>query len=562
MRCPRIPVGGGLLAAPIALSLALLLPPRAAATPDASHDPLAPLVRRMDRYFRRHELEGVTLDSRYPVSPSEAIRMSVVCQTLGYSELYRVRPSARFRRAIARHADFMLGRLDTISSHTPFDGMLGYSLLAAYGATGEARFLAAGRTVLDELMAIPTGQCILNGGLMVAMATAEYHRLTGDAAAEQKTRDILAQLPAYQHADGSFPHWCVCSRDIHYTGWMAMELILIERALDDPLIEPMLERMNAFMEGRVDPDGKSRYEEPCPGVPGCMLYYYSRASGCSYDYDTRGWTVEPGYQALLFDHFRSRQYRPVMRFLLALENRGTFPDLYGYWPPPDDPEYVWTIADTSVANMSIIFWSLATALSGRGERGVRELASYDDEAGEDGEDPLATNQLAAVAGDDLRTRPAIAGDGFRADPADAGDGFRAAPAVAAPRARRWSAVDSRFLAGASPAYECDEAPGPGGSNPGILPPRGVRLGPILPNPARAACEVRFSLAAPARVSLAIYDAGGRRVRELVATTLAAGEHSAGWDMSDAAGRAVGSGLYFARLLAGAELRSTRLLVLR
>ena len=81
--------------------------------------------------------------------------------------------------------------------------------------------------------------------------------------------------------------------------------------------------------GRGGPVGKSRFVEPCPGVPGCVQYYYSRATGCSYDYDTRGWTVEPGYQALLLDHFRSRQYRPVMRFLLSLENRGTFS-----WPHP------------------------------------------------------------------------------------------------------------------------------------------------------------------------------------------------------------------------------------
>jgi hypothetical protein len=341
--------------------------PAAGAAP--GRDPLPAMIRRIDRYLRHHEVDGVTMDWRYAVSPSEEIRQTVVCQILAYAELYRLRPTPPLRREIVEHADFLLARLNEIRSHGPFDGMLSYSLFAAYETTGEARFLAAARDVGDEMLAIPTWQCVLNGGLMVAMGTALDARLTGNELAARKSSDILSQLESYQNADGSFPHWCVGSRDIHYTGWMAMELIHLERMTGDPTIAPMLARMTAFLEDRIAPDGRAIYEEPCPDGSECTLYYDSRRTGCDFDYDTRGWTVEPAYCALLFDHERSPKYEPVIRFLDSLEDGGTFADLYGYWPPPTDPEYPWTIADTSVVNMSIIFWALTTAWTDRVARG-------------------------------------------------------------------------------------------------------------------------------------------------------------------------------------------------
>jgi hypothetical protein len=334
-------------------------------------DPLAPMVRRMDDYLQlNQQAGGVTMDWRYSVSASEEIRQTVVCQLLAYIELYRLDPRPRLRVEIVRHADFMIGRLADIQSFTPFDGMLAYSLLGAYDVTHEQRFLDRGTEITNELLATPTWQCRLNGGLMLAMATAQYALLTGNAAAEQKTRDILAQLVGEQNADGSFPHWCAGSRDIHYTGWMAFELIHLRRMIDDAHIAGFLSSMTTFLEGRIAPDGRSIYEQECPDYPGCMQYYYSRATGCGYDYDSRGWTVEPAYCVLLFDAMGSPKYQPVMAFLDSLEDGGTLPDLYDYFPPPSDPEYPWTIADTSVVNMSIIFWALATQVTERIHRGV------------------------------------------------------------------------------------------------------------------------------------------------------------------------------------------------
>lgn len=357
------------LGAALALALGLAASPALA---QAWEDPLAPMLRRVDRYLQLHQQEGgVTMDWRYSVIPSEEIRQTVVCQVLAYVELYRLDPRPRLRVEIVRHADFMLGRLAEIRSYTPFDGMLAHALLGAYEVTGEARFLAAGTTIVNDLMDIPTSQCVLNGGLMLAMGVSEYARLTDDAAAKQKTADILTQLAWYQNADGSFPHWCLGTKDIHYTGWMGMELIHLWRMTGDARIPGFLATMSAFLESRIGPGGNAIYADPEPGgAPGDSIYYYSRGSGCSIDYDSRAWTVEPAYCALIFDHVGSPKYQPVMTFLDTLETGGTFKDMYAFWPPEDDPEYPWTIADTSVVNMSIIFWALATQVSDRIARGV------------------------------------------------------------------------------------------------------------------------------------------------------------------------------------------------
>ena len=362
-------------------TFALAPAPARASAANAWLDPLAPMIRATDRYLQEHAENGVTMDWRYSVIPSEEIRQTVVCQLLAYVELARLDERARLRTEIVRHADFLLPRLAEVRSYTPFDGMLAYALLGAYDVTREPRFLAAGTDMVNDLLAIPTSECVLNGGLMVAMATAEYAALTGDPTAGAKTHDILVQLAPYQNADGSFPHWCFGSRDIHYTGWMGMELLHVRRLQDAAMIDLYLQPMTMFLERRIGPGGRSVYEEPCGGYAGCMEYFYSRMTGCAYDLDSRGWTVEPAYEALLFDHAGSGQYAPVMAFLDSLEDGGTIPDLFGYWPPPDDPEYPWTIADTSVVCMSINLWVLATIASDRAARGVPVDLVLDDVVG-------------------------------------------------------------------------------------------------------------------------------------------------------------------------------------
>jgi hypothetical protein len=76
---------------------------------------------------------------------------------------------------------------------------------------------------------------------------------------------------------------------------------------------------------------------------------------------------------------------------------------------------------------------------------------------------------------------------------------------------------------------------------------GITFAPPSPNPASGPFALRFALQRQAHVRLAIYDAAGRRVRELASGDRPAGEHALVWDLRDEGGREVGAGIYFARL---------------
>ena len=59
----------------------------------------------------------------------------------------------------------------------------------------------------------------------------------------------------------------------------------------------------------------------------------------------------------------------------------------------------------------------------------------------------------------------------------------------------------------------------------------------------------------------MFDVTGRRVATLANGTLPAAEYSRAWNGRDAAGNAVGAGVYFYRLTAGSETRIVRSIVL-
>lgn len=79
-----------------------------------------------------------------------------------------------------------------------------------------------------------------------------------------------------------------------------------------------------------------------------------------------------------------------------------------------------------------------------------------------------------------------------------------------------------------------------------------------PNPARG--SVSFAWRAPGDSRLDVFDASGRLVRawRLAGT----GARSVPWDLRDGTGRAVGAGLYFARVASGAATSTQRVLVLQ
>ena len=77
-------------------------------------------------------------------------------------------------------------------------------------------------------------------------------------------------------------------------------------------------------------------------------------------------------------------------------------------------------------------------------------------------------------------------------------------------------------------------------------PDHLGLGAPFPNPAREGATFVLALPKPSRIALSIHDASGRAVRRIDAA-LEAGWKSVRWDGKDESGRALDSGVYFARL---------------
>ncbi len=111
------------------------------------------------------------------------------------------------------------------------------------------------------------------------------------------------------------------------------------------------------------------------------------------------------------------------------------------------------------------------------------------------------------------------------------------------------------------AYALLQPSGTADVPPGALP-RELALSAPAPNPLRGSTTLRLALPRASRVSLAVFDQQGRRVRTLADGELAAGEHPFAWDGRDDGGRAVASALYFVRLETGGRAISRRLVVVR
>jgi hypothetical protein len=323
----------------------------------AAGDFVRPLVLRMDNFLQREESDGVTLDPRRLGNPPEQIRLSVVPQLLGYCDLQPLWWREDQIQDVVQRADFLIRGLDAFLAGDAADGMLGYALLRAFASTGDARYRDAALPIVEACLGLDFARLRLNRGLMAALLLAQHHRQSGDPAALAKAREIVLLAVREQHADGSFPHVCPGSRDVHYTAWMAMELHRLHRLLDDPVIPPALARAHAFLQGRVGLDGVTVYEEPA-GAEQPLFYYYSQPT-CPGDYDTRGWTNELGYLALLFDQAADPRFDPVVGRIADLMDRGAVPDKWGYLPPPDDPYYAWAGSPRSVIRTSLVFWALA-----------------------------------------------------------------------------------------------------------------------------------------------------------------------------------------------------------
>lgn len=111
------------------------------------------------------------------------------------------------------------------------------------------------------------------------------------------------------------------------------------------------------------------------------------------------------------------------------------------------------------------------------------------------------------------------------------------------------------LAG-SPEYIASEAYRAG------LVPTATMMEKVWPNPFKQTTTIRYQLTTGCRVSLAVYNVLGQRVRILADGAREAGRHSVVWDGRDGAGRRLGSGVYLCRFEAGGVSSTVRMALVR
>ncbi len=96
-----------------------------------------------------------------------------------------------------------------------------------------------------------------------------------------------------------------------------------------------------------------------------------------------------------------------------------------------------------------------------------------------------------------------------------------------------------------------------------LPPAfATRLLEPHPNPFNPTVTLAFTLAAPGRVRLEVFDLAGRRIATLANGHFEAGKQALSWNGRDGAGNPQASGVYFVRLAATGYTETKRLILLR
>jgi len=83
-----------------------------------------------------------------------------------------------------------------------------------------------------------------------------------------------------------------------------------------------------------------------------------------------------------------------------------------------------------------------------------------------------------------------------------------------------------------------------------------------PNPFRSTTAVRFGIAKDSHASIDVFDAAGRKVKNLVSGQVTAGTHMVTWDGTAQSGFPVPSGTYFLRMVEGEISFTKRMVVLR
>ena len=95
---------------------------------------------------------------------------------------------------------------------------------------------------------------------------------------------------------------------------------------------------------------------------------------------------------------------------------------------------------------------------------------------------------------------------------------------------------------------------------GTALPIGFVLGQNYPNPFNPSTVMPYEIPTSAHVRLEVFNLLGQRLATLVDGVRPAGAHTAQWDGTDAAGRAVGAGVYIYRLSGGGVTESRRMVL--
>ena len=92
-------------------------------------------------------------------------------------------------------------------------------------------------------------------------------------------------------------------------------------------------------------------------------------------------------------------------------------------------------------------------------------------------------------------------------------------------------------------------------------PERFALGPNYPNPFNPSTIIPYQLAASSAVRLEVFNLLGQHLATLVDGERSAGFHTATWHATDAAGRAVGAGVYIYRMTVGMERQTGRMVLI-
>lgn len=95
-----------------------------------------------------------------------------------------------------------------------------------------------------------------------------------------------------------------------------------------------------------------------------------------------------------------------------------------------------------------------------------------------------------------------------------------------------------------------------------IPTLQASLDQNVPNPFNPITSIRYVIPSRQEVRLAVYDAAGRLVRDLVDRSQEPGAYEVVWDGTDRSGNRVGTGIYFYRLQAGKFVQSRKMVLLK